>query len=115
MNTFLSATQTDPGLLPLGFGTGCPLGRAGVCRVHHAGACYTWPQVNDGGFGIGVGTGAKPFDGEEGFEVTVYDGRLYVGMEADNTLGARLWRTTDANEPAGQSSRLGRSDRRLSG
>ena len=62
-------------------------------------ACYTWTQVNAGGFGIGVGGGIKPFDGEEGFEVTVYDGRLYVGMEGDNSLGARLWRTTEPNTP----------------
>ena len=57
-------------------------------------ACYTWTQVNDGGFGLGdPSSQTKPFDGEEGFEVTVYDGQLYVGMEADNLLGARLWRT----------------------
>ncbi|MBP7961694.1 MAG: alkaline phosphatase [Caldilineaceae bacterium] len=60
-------------------------------------ACYTWTQVNEGGFGIGVGTGAEPFASEEGFEVAVYADHLYVGMEADNTLGARLWRTVNGS------------------
>ena len=53
-----------------------------------AGPCSTWQPVSDGGFG---GTG--PYNNEEGFEVIVFDGRLYVGMEGDNELGARLWRT----------------------
>jgi hypothetical protein len=57
-----------------------------------AGPCKPWAQVNDGAFGLGAG-GDGSYDQEEGFEVLVFDGRLYVGMEADNTLGARLWRT----------------------
>jgi hypothetical protein len=54
--------------------------------------CADWLQVNDGAFGLGTG-GDSNYAAEEGFEVLVYQNRLYVGMEADNTLGARLWRT----------------------
>lgn len=59
------------------------------------GLCHTWPQVNDGGFGLYSGSGSAPYSSEEGFEVTVYQNQLYVGMEADNSLGARLWRTQE--------------------
>ncbi len=34
-----------------------------------------------------------PFQSEEGFEVLVFNDQLYLGMEADNLLGARIWRT----------------------
>ncbi len=75
-------------------------------------ACTGWQQVSQGGFGLPtvfdengsplpVGSQPQPFRGEEGFETLVFDGRLYVGMEADNRLGARLWRT-GAGAPQGQ-------------
>ncbi|HNT73690.1 MAG TPA: hypothetical protein PKH77_01585 [Anaerolineae bacterium] len=68
-----------------------------------AGPCATWTPVSDGGFGLPNSGGSKPYDGEEGFEVIEFAGRLYVGMEADNTLGARLWRTrAGVRVPAGQ-------------
>ncbi len=57
----------------------------------YGGACRPWVHVNDGAFGLGV----APYTSEEGFELTVHGGKLYVGMEADNTLGARVWRTRD--------------------
>ena len=53
-----------------------------------------WTPVNEDAFGLGTGADSS-YSCEEGFEVLVYDGRLYVGMEADNSLGARLWRTRD--------------------
>lgn len=54
------------------------------------GSCKTWVQVNDDAFGLASnGT----YTGEEGFEVAVFNDQLYVGMEADNEQGARLWRT----------------------
>lgn len=52
--------------------------------------CTSWVQVNAGAFGLDA---YPPYENEEGFEVLVYADRLYVGMEADNALGARLWRT----------------------
>ncbi len=68
--------------------------------------CTGWKQVNDGGFGLSTQMLNEtappeplPYKGEDGFELTVFQDRLYVGMEADNALGARVWRTT----PAGQS------------
>lgn len=69
------------------------------------GPCKPWVQVNDGAFGMGAGgdTGEEPYKSEEGFEVTVFNGQLYVGMEADNDCGARLWRTrSDVVVPGGQ-------------
>lgn len=53
-------------------------------------ACGPWVQVNDDAFGLPSGA---DYVGEEGFEVLEFNGQLYVGMEADNSLGARLWRT----------------------
>jgi hypothetical protein len=44
--------------------------------------------------------GEPPYQSEEGFEVLAHDGRLYVGMEADNAFGARLWRTRSGVEIA---------------
>jgi hypothetical protein len=52
-------------------------------------SCFA--QVNDGAFGLGP----PPFSSEESYEVLVYGDRLYVGMEADNSKGARIWRTKD--------------------
>jgi hypothetical protein len=46
-------------------------------------------QVNDGAFGLSDG----PYNSEESYEVLVFNDQLYVGMEADNSLGARIWRT----------------------
>jgi hypothetical protein len=46
-------------------------------------------QVNDGAFGLSEG----PYKSEESYEVLVFNDQLYVGMEADNSLGARIWRT----------------------
>jgi len=69
----------------------------------YPGPCATWAQVNDDAFGIPSNFDshgdpiepppAQPYSSEEGFEVMVFNGRLYVGMEADNKFGARLWRT----------------------
>jgi hypothetical protein len=55
------------------------------------GSCTDWSQVNNNAFGLPAVDGS--YDNEEGFEVLVYNDQLYVGQEADNTLGARLWRT----------------------
>ncbi len=64
--------------------------------------CSAWTPVNNGAFGMGTG-GDSSYKSEEGFEVVVFDGRLYLGMEADNIYGARLWRTkTGVRVPAGQ-------------
>ncbi|MBN2004280.1 MAG: hypothetical protein JXA21_13075 [Anaerolineae bacterium] len=66
-----------------------------------AGSCASWQPVNDPAFGMPSNFNSDgnpisttiPFNGEEGFEAVVFDGQLYVGMEADNKFGARLWRT----------------------
>lgn len=55
-------------------------------------ACQPFEQVNDNAFGLGGGADGT-FSSEEGFEVLVFNGQLYLGMEADNTMGARIWRT----------------------
>lgn len=55
-------------------------------------ACQPFKQVNENAFGLGGGTDDQ-FTAEEGFEVVVYNSQLYLGMEADNSLGARLWRS----------------------
>lgn len=54
--------------------------------------CQTFDQVNDSAFGLGPGADGK-YASEEGFEVIVFNNQLYVGMEADNSFGARIWRT----------------------
>jgi len=69
------------------------------------GGCGPWEQVNTNAFGLPSEFNSfnqpiepiseKPFQGEEGFEVLVFDDQLYLGMEADNLYGARLWRTRD--------------------
>lgn len=56
-----------------------------------AGPCQPWALVNDPAFGMPTGDNA--FSSEEGFELITFDGQLYVGMEADNAYGARVWRT----------------------
>ncbi len=67
-----------------------------------AGSCSAWTPVNDGAFGMGTGSDGD-YRSEEGFEVVVFNGQLYVGMEADNIYGARLWRTrTGVRVPTGQ-------------
>ena len=55
-------------------------------------ACLPWTQVNQNAFGMDGG-GDASYKNEEGFEVLVSQGHLYLGMEADNLYGARLWRT----------------------
>jgi alkaline phosphatase len=56
--------------------------------------CNAWSQVNSNAFGMGdPSSDSPPYNSEEGFEVLEFDGHLYLGMEADNQLGARLWRT----------------------
>ncbi|MBN1668450.1 MAG: hypothetical protein JW862_15250 [Anaerolineales bacterium] len=69
----------------------------------YPGACSAWVQVNQGAFGLPsefdaegqpVATpGEMPYDGEENYGVVVFNDQLYLGMEADNRLGARLWRS----------------------
>ena len=65
-------------------------------------ACQPFVQVNDNAFGLGGGADGT-FSSEEGFEVLVFNGQLYLGMEADNSMGARIWRTkSDVTIPASQ-------------
>jgi len=60
----------------------------------YAGTAKPWVQVNDGAFGLGDPSGQNPpYSSEDGFEVTVFNDQLYVGMEGDNQYGARVWRT----------------------
>jgi len=54
--------------------------------------CKPFVQVNDHAFGLGEGSNGS-YSSEEGFEVLTSAGHLYLGMEADNELGARIWRT----------------------
>ncbi|HEX6303406.1 MAG TPA: alkaline phosphatase [Anaerolineales bacterium] len=54
--------------------------------------CTPWNQVNEDAFGLGPGSD-NDFSNEEGFEALEFKGQLYLGMEADNASGARLWRT----------------------
>ena|GEM_PF-1116895 len=68
------------------------LSRAYLPAVATAGECVPWLPVNDPAFSLGTGADSD-YTAEEGFEVLVAGERLYVGMEADNSLGARLWRT----------------------
>jgi hypothetical protein len=64
--------------------------------------CEPFTQVNDDAFGLGTGADGG-YSSEEGFEVAVFNHQLYVGMEADNSLGARLWRTkAGITNPSGQ-------------
>lgn len=64
--------------------------------------CTPWTQVNDDAFGMGAGADDS-YAAEEGFEVIVFRDQLYLGMEADNSYGARLWRTkAGVTAPAGQ-------------
>jgi hypothetical protein len=74
-----------------------------VVYAQSPGTCSDWLAVNNGAFGMGTG-GDSDYSGEEGFEVLVFGNRLYVGMEADNIYGARLWRTKSSlTVPTGQS------------
>lgn len=54
--------------------------------------CQPFEQVNDDAFGLGTGADGT-YASEEGFEVAIFNNQLYLGMEADNSMGARLWRT----------------------
>jgi len=58
----------------------------------YPGTCKPWVQVNDDAFGLGDPSN-NSYSGEDGFEVTVFKGQLYVGMQADDQYGARAWRT----------------------
>ncbi len=67
-----------------------------------AGPCSAWTPVNNGAFDMGTGADSS-YSSEEGFEVIVFNDQLYVGMEADNSYGARLWRTkADVRVATGQ-------------
>ncbi len=66
-------------------------------------ACKPFTQVNDSAFGMGAGVYTN-YTSEEGFEAAVFNGQLYLGMEADNSYGARIWRSkTGVAIPASQS------------
>src|SRR3990172_9898607 len=54
--------------------------------------CTDWTQVNEDAFGLGTGLDGD-YTSEESFEAAVFQNQMYLGMEADNSLGARLWRT----------------------
>ncbi len=56
--------------------------------------CTDWMQVNDNAFGLGTGLD-NSYISEDAFEVIVFNDHLYLGMEADNSMGARLWRSKD--------------------
>lgn len=65
--------------------------------------CTPWKQVNEDAFGLGPGSDSE-YSNEEGFETLEFKGQLYLGMEADNASGARLWRTKpNVIVPQGQS------------
>jgi hypothetical protein len=55
-------------------------------------ACEPFTQVNASAFGMGTGADTS-YSSEEGFEVLEFNGQLYLGMEADNSYGARIWRS----------------------
>ncbi len=85
---FLWGAAALLGALALLFGF---LGADGL-RPPPAPPCLHWQMVAAPAFGLPPGPDGS-YRGEEGFESLVFDGQLYLGMEADNTLGARLWRT----------------------
>ncbi|MDF1512186.1 MAG: hypothetical protein P1S60_00095 [Anaerolineae bacterium] len=72
-------------------GSGIPLPDGAV-----AAPCSDWTQVNIGAFGV-PSTGTVHTNGnyyfEDLFEVAVFNGQLYVGMEADDAYGAQIWRS----------------------
>jgi len=85
----VSASPGDQGMQPAG-GTTVTSLPAGT----YAGTAKPWVQVNDGAFGLGDPSGQNPpYSSEDGFEVTVFNDQLYIGMEGDNQYGARVWRT----------------------
>jgi hypothetical protein len=49
-----------------------------------------WLQVSEPAFGLSSG---GSYQNEEAYEVAIFRDQLYLGMEADNSLGARLWRS----------------------
>ena len=61
-------------------------------QIQTPAVCTQWTQVNDSAFGLGTGVDSD-YSNEEGFEVINFKNQLYLGMEGDNSLGARLWRT----------------------
>ncbi len=75
---------------------------ATTARAAGPDVCTPWTQVNADAFGMDAGAD-QSHASEEGFEVVVFRGQLYVGMEADNSYGARLWRTkAGVTAPTGQ-------------
>jgi len=54
--------------------------------------CQPFTQVNADAFGMDTGSNTS-YSSEEAFEVLVFNGQLYLGMEGDNIYGARIWRT----------------------
>jgi hypothetical protein len=66
----------------------------GIVHAQTSGDCSAWTQVNDDAFGLNDPSGqSPPYQSEDSFELSVFDGQLYVGMEADDLYGARVWRT----------------------
>jgi hypothetical protein len=66
-------------------------------------AALEWEQVNVAAFGLPGLASEPPYSNQEAYEVLAFDNRLYVGMEASNALGARLWRSRSiVGAPAAQ-------------
>lgn len=62
------------------------------------GDCTPWEKINISGFGFSSDNDDTnlPYAAEETFEVAVFQNKLYLGGEGDNSQGARLWRSTNA-------------------
>jgi hypothetical protein len=60
----------------------------------YPGNCQDWSLINDPAFGLGDPSG-NDYSGEDTFEVAIFKGQLYLGMEADNLYGAWIWRTKE--------------------
>ncbi len=55
----------------------------------YSGAGTVWTQVNQDGFGNGGGLNSFPM------EMVEFGGRLYIGLEKDNSAVAELWRSSE--------------------
>jgi hypothetical protein len=74
-----------------------------VSGVLYTGSCWPWVQVNEGAFQLRGGLDQNgnilnppplfPYESQEAYETLVFKGQLYLGMEANDYFGARLWRT----------------------
>ncbi len=81
------------------------------------GECTPWKKVNTNGFGLPsefdesgqpiIPISDRPFEGEEGFEVLVFNDQLYLGMEADNILGSAALAHPPRGHCPSKSTRLG--------